>query len=218
MTSLCSALAMLPALRSTRPEGGRGRRAPKTIHAPTNQRRLDQSLGPEAAWRDLHGSSGFGRFWHTHGGVSTALPLRSTRPEAGQGGMSHRTRHAPQTNASSRPAPRPRGGVERPPRHRHARLLPGTPAEMARLRFRTPGVLVPFGHSAPFDTTRGRGEDGRQSTPLPPENGIRQCPCGTIAGGGPYAPKALRCTRQGARWRKLQIALRCIRRCTTGNR
>ena len=63
---------------------------------------------------------------------------------------SGRGRHFPSTLASSRPEPRPRGGAERPPRHRHPRTDPafpngsGTPGEGSRL------------HVVALDTTRGR--------------------------------------------------------------
>ena len=43
-----------------------------------------------------NGSSIPERLRHARGGVSTALPLRSTRPEAGRGDRPYRTEHAPQ--------------------------------------------------------------------------------------------------------------------------
>jgi len=100
----------------------------------------------------------------------------------------HRAEHAPQTNASSRPEPRPRSrrrgdtsregafSVEIRQVHGDA-AMEGVPERVRQVRggvstpLRTPGVLVPFGHSAPLDTTRsGRGRQNSQNTARPQTN------------------------------------------------
>ena len=133
------------ALRSTRPGGGRGRRLHRTRHAPQNTASpTDQHvvstegpLRPEVErpprdqqfrrllarpWRHLRGVGVSDRIRQVHGGVSTLLALRSTRPVAGGGSISLRN----QRRLDRRPDPC-RDRVERPPRDQRFRWLLARP-------------------------------------------------------------------------------------------
>ena len=94
----------------------------------------------------------------------------------------------PHEPTSSRPEPRPRGGAERPPRHRHPRTDPafpngsGTPREVSRL------------HVVPLDTTRsGRRRQTVQNRARPTKHST------------PYRPtrRLDRRARRGPEWRDL---------------
>ena len=160
-------------LRSTRPGGGGKSHAPRTKHTPTNQRRLDQSLDPEAARRDLHGPSIPERFQHSR--TAPARPgscldcatasLDTTRSGRRRQTVQNRarpTKHSTPYRPTRRLDRRARRGPEwrdlpeekqacpggpamrRGPTASVLPIAPAAPEEMSRL------------HSVPLDMTRGR--------------------------------------------------------------
>ena len=99
------------ALRSTRPWGGRGRqtsqkKARPTKHSipPTDQHVVSTEGPCGPTWRDLHRPSTPERIQQAHGGVSTPLSLRSTRPWGGRGRRVPKKKPSPyETNVASTP-------------------------------------------------------------------------------------------------------------------